>query len=232
MLRRTIHLASLAALACAAAPAGAAAQKALGKAAPSLSSVTDSAALAGALAALPGRPASGGARYSVRFGSSGAPAEVVILSGPATPFDSAVAAMVRERLSQPSSASPGEFLYLDASWGELPVLRTHVSAQYSVPELLNPRVIEQGLGTIAMRFAGQVAGGRVQVPVRLEVGLDGVPRSITLDRTTGIPELDSDLVSLLGLGRYQPAVMDGHPAAVWVSFQVDLVLPPAPIGTH
>jgi len=224
MLRRTFHLAALVALASIAAPAEALTQKAVGKAGLTLSSVADSAALTVALAALPGRPASGGSRYSVHFGGNGAPDEVATLFAPPTPFDSAVIGLLREKIT-PRRSSAGEFLYLVGAWGENPVLATYRSAENHGPELTNRRVIERGLEAIITHFAAQVPGGRVQVVARMRVDVGGVPNAVELDRSTGVPAMDRAIEGLMARSRYRAARLAGRPVMVWITFPVNFVVP-------
>ncbi|HOD66441.1 MAG TPA: energy transducer TonB [candidate division Zixibacteria bacterium] len=60
--------------------------------------------------------------------------------------------------------------------------------------------------------------------IRALIDTAGVPSRVKVQKSSGIPALDSSAVDAAGKNRYTPAVYEGKPVSVWISYKVVFAL--------
>lgn len=97
------------------------------------------------------------------------------------------------------------------------------SAVQVPPRIANPDEVTRELTRFADghgRAHPHLAGSQRVVTLRLRVGRDGAPDTITVDAAADDPALDAEAVRAAGRMRFHPATVNGRPVAVWATFPV------------
>lgn len=87
--------------------------------------------------------------------------------------------------------------------------------QVCLPELSNRAEIRRMVASVAVRY-----GGRASVVLRIRVLEDGTPGEVVIDRSSGDPRLDAEIVHVAQHMRFHPALDDRVPVAVWSAIPV------------
>jgi hypothetical protein len=183
-----------------------------------LSDLVDLAALEAALADVPllARAAGDTTAFMVHYDSLGAPGEVRWFHPEASREEREfVAATIRRHLN-PRAAPGSHASALLIRTAPVQVIAWNFSFSCA-PFLQNRDEITRRLRAVAGR-----AERLENAVMRFLIDGDGRILERSFTRTTLSPALDREIHEILGAARFLPALLEGHPIPVWLSFPVSL----------
>lgn len=204
-----------------------------------VSALLDSAALhAGLVRVAVAAPASEAARtFQVRFGRDGTPASVA----PATPdsmpaaYRDAVVPLLRASLRPSAAKGEAQDARLVLTSGPEPTIVRAPAEPYRIdaveelPRLRNLSGVQRDLVAAVervLRVVPALHGRTLTRRVAMVVGTDGVPVSARLVESTGVAELDREMIFVANRMRFRPARLNGSPVPVRVQLPINFVLVP------
>lgn len=195
-----------------------------------LAAFVDSAALHQALLSAPPVPSDFKRPpfFRVTYDSTGALAEVEPISEKLFPAEwgAQIAALLR-RHAAPKLASAKEAH--EVVWlvsGPSPVIQVVENVTEVKPVLLSGSHAARQLSEVAKRLSGAYgAGTEFDAVVSMRVDPTGTVAAATIQRSTGQPAVDREILLVAGRMRFQPGQVAGYPVTVLVSLPVSLVIP-------